>query len=267
MADEGLISRISGMFQPTREEELADLLGVRGQAQSGPMQPGNSPQMLGGSGYLGGQQSPVDQAKLYSGMLGAGYNNQETESMMGMLNPDPSAQMFSPGFESPKDQIDAVNALRNPYTKAMTAPRKAINNFNDAVDIVGEAEFKNNDMLTGAESVALVKKYLKQVLPDESVMGDDIQTLLSSQGVSEQYKSVVNRFLGDSGTISRQGAQEIMKTMATMAQSGGVQRDQLRGQYTTEAGQYQLPTTFMGERVDIKQNPLSFEAWKKTQGY
>ena len=189
------------------------------------------------------QQAP---AEAYRSLLEAGYDDTQASKMMDLLQPQ-QAQQFSPMYKTAADELEAVNKLRTPYEKRIAAPRKAINNYNDAVDIVKNAEWSNPEspMLTGAESVALTKKYLKQVLPDESVMGDDIQTLLNSQGVSEQAKSLINRFLGDSGTISKEGASEIMRAMATMAQSGGVDRDLLRGQFTKEAQQYQVPTTFM----------------------
>lgn len=254
----GVLSRAFEDDPLTREQQTRGILDAYRQEPAIP-QGGIDPQA-----YQQGQQyqprAQTDQAGLLNSLLGAGNNQQEAMGMMGMMNPQ-QAQMLDPVA-----QLEAVNKLRSPYTKAMASPRKSIYNYNDAVDIVGNSQFKNN-MLSGAESVALVKKYLKQVLPDESVMGDDIQTLLSSQGVSEQYKSVVNRFLGDSGTVSREGAQEIMRTMATMASSGGAERDLLRTQFTDEAGQYQLPTTFMGARADIKQNPLSKAAWMKSKGY
>jgi len=252
--------------QPTRADKLQGLLANQGQMPAIP-QGGMNPQEFIQSPQMQ-PNSPLQQAQMYGGMLDAGYNATEAGGMMGLLNPQQGGQMFSQGYESPKDQIDAVNALRNPYVKAMTAPRKAMNNYNDAVDIVGSSDWgASGEMLSGSDSVALVKKYLKQVLPDESVMGDDIRTLLDSQGTTEQMKSLVNRFLGESGTISKVGVSEIMKSMATMAQSASSQRDLTRAQYETEAGQYKLPTTFMGERINIKENPLSFELWKKSQGY
>ena len=236
--------------------------------------PASTTPAVEGSGYLGSDRGADAQQRLLVGAQQAGYSPQQA---MGLLQPEQRQQTQQQDFNKLMLQervksggLEAVNRLRAPYEKAVAAPRKAMNNYNDAVDLMTDAEFRKSssgvEMLSGAESVALTKKYLKQILPDESVMGDDIQTLLSSQGVTEQMKSFLNR-IWESGTVSKTGATEIMKAMSTMAQSESVKRDRARTQYTTEAEQYQLPTTFMGERIKLKENPLGFEAWKKSKGY
>jgi len=226
-----------------------------------------------GTGYLGSDRGIGAQMALGAGLqtiggLDASQAQQVMSPQTGLNTAQYSAiSELNKGLaKSSEDQLTAVNKLRSPYVKAMTAPRKAMNNYNDAVDLVKDAEFAKNDMLTGAESVALTKKYLKQVLPDESVMGDDIATLLSSQGIPEYMKSFLQSIVG-SGTMSKTGASELMKAMATMAKSASGQRDLLREQYSLEAEQYGLPTTFMGERVELQADPMSFEAWKKSEGY
>lgn len=279
MIDLGAIYR--DFFQrPALEDEMRDLFGnlvtttgsftsaVEFDKNGDPinqMLTNQAPRQQLEGGLLSQDMGPAAQAMARVKLMEA-YNPQQVESILSpytqlsqsqgdlknrMLLQQQKQQMEMQQGITPIETLEAVNKLRTPYTKEMAPHRKALTNYNDAVDLVQKSDFKNG-MLTGAESVALVKKYLKQVLPDESVMGDDIATLLSSQGVPEYMRSFLSRITA-SGTVSNTGAAEIMAAMGTMAESASKNRDRIRAQFEDEAGQYKLPTTFMGERIKRKQ--------------
>lgn len=220
-----------------------------------------------GTGYFGSDRGIDAQTQLMGDAMGAGLSQGQA---MGLLQPTQNEESKQQDMQkymlgeqikqknrkelSTKERLTAENSLRDRYIKQRAPSKTSIKYYNKGADLYSKAKF-NGDKLSGTDSLTLARYYLKQTLPDESVMSDDIGNLTFSQGVPEYVQGWLARLFGD-GSMSKDAAEEILQTMHTGAQFEVDKADEARSQYSQEAEDYGLSTRFLGERQEAR--PLPF---------
>lgn len=159
---------------------------------------------------------PIAQMNFRQSMMNAGIPSTEIGSRLNI------AQGVGP-YEDRPQMMQAERQMRQEAGKALSPFQQAIQYYNEA------AQIKGGDVTrwTGTDDFSAVRKFLKQSLPDESVMGDDINNLKFSQGVPEYIKSWISSLMGEGG-LSEAGRRELLATMKNEADTRAARRDEIR---------------------------------------
>ena len=132
------------------------------------------------------------------------------------------AQQVGPYADKPA-MLQAEKSMRGETSKVLAPFQQAIQYYNEAAQIKGG----DVEKWTGTDDFAAIRKFIKQSLPNESVMGDDMNNLKFSQGVPEYVKSWIQSLMGK-GALSVEGRQALLMTMENEARTRAARRDEIR---------------------------------------
>lgn len=228
-----ILGDIYKSFQPTREEKATGLLGQYGQMPEIP-QGGISPEEFqgrqytpqGGTGFLGSDQGTAAQFELLSGLLGAGYAPSEAGGLLATMK---TPSRFG-AFKTQSEALKEERAFEKQFKADVKPFRQKIQYYNDTA-----ALGKDINKWSGTDDFIAIRNLLKQSLPDESVMGDDISNLKFSQGVPEAFRTWIASMMGKGG-LSTTGRMELMSTMRRNANEAIINRDIVRTQNIERTG-------------------------------
>jgi len=168
-------------------------------------------------------QDPAVQMQYRQQMINAGLPPAEVTERID------TARQVGP-YADPTDMQAAAKSMRGETMKALSPFQQAIQYYNEAVQIKGGDVTK----WTGTDDFAAIRKFIKQSLPNESVMGDDINNLKFSQGVPEYVKGWIQSLMGKGG-LSKTGRRELLATMENEARTRMARRDEIRGFWEQQA--------------------------------
>jgi hypothetical protein len=133
-----------------------------------------------------------------------------------IVTPESSALDTGP-FKDTKDQLGAFKSIRGEFDKTNASNKKRRDTFGTITDLV---KVRGGwEGLQGADDTLLAKSFANMVLPNESVMGDDMDTINAQGGFKGLSRNVVAKLLnGDTlDPTERSLMYETMKSMHNSA--------------------------------------------------
>jgi len=236
------------------------------------------PQVYGrqGTGFLGSDRGVMAQAQLNAGLQTVGgldssqasqmmapltqqSNNNalmQKAMMMEQLKQSNISKLRKGDFKDQKDRLGALNQVGDDYKKDIAPFRQSIQYYNDSASLATKAG--GVDSMTGTDDFIIMRNLLKQSLPNESVMGDDLATLKLAAGGMPGWASALIAQLSGGGMQGIQARKEILTTMKNLAETRSGERDEIRQQYIdlTDSVDGLDSSNFMLEAQNIK--PLPF---------
>ena len=236
---------------PTREEMGQQLL-MDAQQEYIP-QGGVSPEQYVNQQMPMQYQTPQGQAELYQGLLGAGYTDQQAKTQIGLLSPD---QTGFQGFENKNQFLTAEDRASKTARTELAPTRAAINYWNQTAQIRGG----DVEKWTGADDFKAMRNFLKQSLPNESVMGDDLANLrLASGGLPGWAQAWIARLQGK-GEQGLQARKDLLTSMKETADVRAGERDILRDYYTRKHSEVGFdPSRTLLPSQDINPIPVGYD--------
>jgi len=123
-------------------------------------------------------------------------------------------------FENIKDQLGAFKSIRGEFDKTNASNKKRRDTFGTVTDLV---RLRGGwDKLQGADDTLLAKSFANMVLPNESVMGDDMELINQQGGFAGLSKNMVAKLVnGDTlDPTERAIMYETMKSIHNSAVKG-----------------------------------------------
>ena len=156
-------------------------------------------------------------------MRNAGLQKPEIDQRVQAAQQMTAQQQYGP-YESAIQQRKAEADLRGEATKQLAPFQQAIQYYNDTVQIKGGDITK----WTGVDDFIAMRNLLKQSLPNESVMGDDLATLrLASGGLPGWAASLIARLTG-TGEQGEEARRDLLISMENTARTRSQRRDEIR---------------------------------------
>jgi len=129
-----------------------------------------------------------------------------------LVFPDAPTTPMTP-FDNVKDELSAKQGTRSKLDSANKITNKVRNTFSRATDVINERGNLNN--LTGADDTLMMKSLANMILPSESVMGDDLQTIQNQSGLPAYFTNFAAKLSGG-GTLAPQERATIYQTMKSL---------------------------------------------------
>lgn len=212
------------------------------------------------SGLLGSDLSPRAQTAFKTGLIGAGISGGDATSALAPIVAEQDRQAATATaaataaekanlrvgeFKDRKEQLDANRSFASDFKKDV-APFRAKQQFYS--DTLG---FGNIQDWSGTDDFIAIRNLIKQSLPNESVMGDDIANMKFSQGVPESIRTWIASLTGEGG-LSVPGRKQLLDTMFVNATEGKKFSDELRANFQGQADQVNgLNTDFLLKPIPL----------------
>ncbi len=258
-----------GLLYGSPEERIQKAYGLLGEApeayQLSPDEQFADEQIPGlqtaGSGLLGSDMGIGARMKFRLGMLGTGYNPQQIQSVMA---PAMAQENNYLGFENRNQYLTAERGLRAEAQKNLAPVKESVQYYNETAAIRGGDVNK----WSGADDFRAMRNFLKQSLPNESVMGDDLANLrLASGGLPGWAQAWVARLLGK-GEQGVEARKDLLYAMNESARTRQERGSEIRDFYTQAAqGSGFDPSRVMMEPQAIRPLPVWEDPEQTNEAY
>lgn len=147
-------------------------------------------------------------------------------------------------FEDSGAQDVAIQRLSTGYNKQVAPHEQAIDYYNQSANLAKQSG--GTDKMTGTDDFILLRNFIKQSLPAESVMSDDqITAKLAAGGYPGQIQQFWAQLTGE-GQQGVEARKQILSTMENVAKTRVQYRNKVKAMYSNRSKQMKIePDMFM----------------------